>query len=53
MGLRQVVALSAGGSKIDLLADQIIQFCPAMVAVGNDDGLKALKEALKLKGFTG
>ncbi|KAF4753467.1 hypothetical protein FOZ62_022524, partial [Perkinsus olseni] len=49
----QVVALSAGGSKIDLLADQIIQFSPAMVSVGSEKALKALKVDLKSKGFTG
>ncbi|KAF4653238.1 hypothetical protein FOL47_010617 [Perkinsus chesapeaki] len=48
----EVVALSAGGSKIDLLADQIIQFSPAMVAVGDKKALQSLKIDLRSKGFT-
>lgn len=42
----QVVALAAGGGNLDLFADQIKQFQPALVSVPGDAERKALKEKL-------
>ncbi len=42
----QVVALAAGGSNLDLFAEQIKQFQPALVSVPSQSDRKALKERL-------
>ncbi|MCI8633011.1 MAG: 1-deoxy-D-xylulose-5-phosphate reductoisomerase [Lachnospiraceae bacterium] len=44
-----VSALAAGGSRPELLAEQVLEFQPQMVVVYEPDGLKALKTLLKGK----
>nr|WP_203895118.1 1-deoxy-D-xylulose-5-phosphate reductoisomerase [Planobispora longispora] len=50
-GLR-VVALAAGGGRIDLLARQTAEFRPEAVAVADPAAVPALKEALAVHGVT-
>ncbi|GHP06893.1 hypothetical protein PPROV_000563700 [Pycnococcus provasolii] len=47
----EVVALAAGRN-VDLLAKQVKQFAPKMVAVQSADSIEPLKEALKAEGVT-
>ena len=41
-----VVALAAGAGNLDLLADQVKQFCPAIVCVPTEENKASLKEKL-------
>lgn len=47
----EVVALSAGGSNVDLLLDQAAEFEPKVVAVASGDAAK-IADAMKARGIT-
>lgn len=42
----RVLGLAAGGSEVDLLARQIVQFCPSVVAVAKPEAESAIREAV-------
>nr|WP_204068695.1 1-deoxy-D-xylulose-5-phosphate reductoisomerase [Planobispora siamensis] len=48
----RVVALAAGGGRIDLLARQAAEFRPEVVAVADPSAVPALKEALAARGVS-
>ena len=44
----QVVGLAAGGTRLPLLAEQVVRYAPAVVAIEGDDGARAaLREAVR------